>query len=103
DLQPGGAHLVHVAQVEGAALLHVRQQVHGPGVVADPGVHAAGGDDVPEGGPVDAVGGQDAAGVVVVVGRQAELLEVVGALHAHRGLADLLHRGQQEADEHGDD
>src|SRR5262245_47671326 len=34
---------------------------------------------------------------------QAELLEVVGALHAVGGLAHLLHRREQEADEDGDD
>jgi len=34
---------------------------------------------------------------------QAELLEVVGALHACGGLSDLLDGGQQQADEDGDD
>ena len=41
--------------------------------------------------------------VVVVVQGQAELLEVVGAVHAAGGLADLLHRRQQQADQDGDD
>src|SRR5262249_60991536 len=34
---------------------------------------------------------------------QADLLEVVGALRAPGGLADFLHRGQEQADEDGDD
>ena len=41
--------------------------------------------------------------VVVVVQGQADLLEVVGALDAGGGLADLLHGGQQQADQDGDD
>src|SRR5207249_960327 len=48
-------------------------------------------------------GGQLPVGVVTVVGGQAELLEVVGALDAGGGLAHLLHRRQQQADQHGDD
>jgi len=39
---------------------------------------------------------------VEAVQGQADLLEVVAALHPVGGLADLLHRGQQEADEDGD-
>jgi hypothetical protein len=35
--------------------------------------------------------------------RQRELFEIVGALGAGRGLANLLHRGNQEADQDGDD
>ena len=62
-------------------------------------------------GRVDGVGmwrgvgaGREAAvGVVVVVARQRDLLEVVGALHPRGGLADLLHRGQQQADQDRDD
>ena len=42
-------------------------------------------------------------GVVVVVAGEAKLLEVVAALHPRGGLADLLDRGQQQADEDGDD
>ena len=41
--------------------------------------------------------------VVAVVHRQANLLEVVLALRAGRGLADFLDGGQQQADEDGDD
>src|SRR5207237_5053300 len=41
--------------------------------------------------------------VLVVVAGQGDLLEVVGALHAGGGLADLLHRRHQQADENGDD
>jgi hypothetical protein len=39
-----------------------------------------------------------------VVGEgQADLLEVILAAHATRRLADLLDRGQQQRDQHGDD
>src|SRR5262249_32890401 len=57
----------------------------GKGLAADPG------------------GGEGAVAVVVVVDGQADLLEVVGALQACGGLADLLHRGEQQADEDRDD
>ena len=40
---------------------------------------------------------------MVVVDGERELLEVVAALHAGGGLADLLDGRQQEADEDGDD
>jgi hypothetical protein len=39
----------------------------------------------------------------VVVQGKSPLLEVVGAFHAIGGLADLLHRGQQQADQDRDD
>src|SRR5262249_16744982 len=42
-------------------------------------------------------------GAVVVVEGQADLLELVRALHARGGLADLLHGRQHQADERGDD
>jgi hypothetical protein len=38
-----------------------------------------------------------------MVERQGELLEVVLALGAGGGLAHLLHGGQEQADEEGDD
>jgi hypothetical protein len=47
--------------------------------------------------------GQEAVRVVVVVAGQPDLLEVVGALHAVGGVADLLDRGQQQADQDRDD
>ena len=48
--------------------------------------------------------GREAAdGIVVVVQRQADLLQVVGALHPIGGLAHLLHRRQQHADQDADD
>src|SRR5262249_33438591 len=50
-----------------------------------------------------AVARQRAERVVVVMAGPAELLEVVGALDASGSLADLLHRGQQQANEDGDD
>jgi hypothetical protein len=40
---------------------------------------------------------------VIAVHGQAELLEVVLARHAVGALADLLDRGQQQANEDGDD
>ncbi len=40
---------------------------------------------------------------VIIVHRQANLLEVVGALHAPRGFAGRLHSRQQERDEYADD
>src|SRR5262249_25103444 len=40
---------------------------------------------------------------LVVVHGQGELLEVVGAAHPVGGLAHLLHRRQQQADQHRDD
>src|SRR5262249_16070987 len=45
-------------------------------------------------------------GVVVVVQGEADLFEVVGAAHAVGGLADLLHGGQEQANQdanNGDD
>src|SRR5262249_23670515 len=42
-------------------------------------------------------------GVVVVVHRQGHLAQVVGAGGAGGGRAHLLHSGQEQADEHGDD
>jgi hypothetical protein len=42
-------------------------------------------------------------GAVVAVQRNADLIETARALHASGGLADFLHGGQQQADEHGDD
>src|SRR5439155_23309826 len=44
-----------------------------------------------------------AEGVVMIVRRQANLLEVVLALHAVGGLAHLLHSRQQESDKDCDD
>ena len=48
-------------------------------------------------------GGRVLMRVVIAVGGQADLLEVVGALDPAGGLADLLHRRQQQADQDGDD
>jgi len=42
-------------------------------------------------------------GVVVTVEGQADLLEVIAALHSIGRLAHLLHRGQQQADQHAND
>jgi hypothetical protein len=42
-------------------------------------------------------------GVVVIVQGEADLVEVVAALHAGRGFANLLHRGQQKPDQDADD
>src|SRR5262249_27078496 len=48
-------------------------------------------------------GGDFLVGVVVVVRGQSDLLEVVAALHACGGLADLLDGREQEADQDRDD
>ena len=42
-------------------------------------------------------------GVVIVVHRQADLLQVVGALHPAGRLARRLHGRQQQGDQHADD
>ncbi len=47
-------------------------------------------------------GGQFAIGIVEVVGRQAELLEVVGTLGPVGGLAHLLHGRQQQGNQDAD-
>src|SRR5262249_7865212 len=54
------------------------------------------------GGVLDA-GGQAAVGVVVVVQGDAHLFEVVGALGAVGGVADLLHGRQEQRDQDADD
>src|SRR5262249_20248260 len=48
-------------------------------------------------------GGQPAVDVVEGVQGDADLLEVVAALHSAGGLTDLLDGGQQQADQDGDD
>src|SRR5262249_21718870 len=48
-------------------------------------------------------GGEAVHAVVVAVQGKADLLQVVLTLHSGGGLADLLHGGQQQADEDGDD
>jgi hypothetical protein len=40
---------------------------------------------------------------VVILSSQAELFQIVGTTHPGRSLADLLDRGQQEANQDGDD
>ena len=47
--------------------------------------------------------GKRAERVVVVVGGQAELFEVVGAGHAAGGLASRLHRRQQDSNQDAND
>ena len=42
-------------------------------------------------------------GIVIIVGRQPDLFQVVCAAHAIGSLADFLDRGQQEADQNADD
>jgi hypothetical protein len=46
---------------------------------------------------------EDPQRVLVAVQRQADLLQVVGALDARRGRSHLLDGGEQQADEDGDD
>jgi hypothetical protein len=48
-------------------------------------------------------GGEVLAGIVVVVHGQADLLEVVLTLQTAGGLAHLLHGGQEQAQQDGDD
>jgi len=50
-----------------------------------------------------AAGREIQVGALVIVQAEAELLEVIGALHPVGGLADLLDRGQQQPDQDGDD
>jgi hypothetical protein len=40
---------------------------------------------------------------MVIVEGQGQLFEVVGALHACGGLANLLHSGKEKANENGND
>src|SRR5262249_10529180 len=47
--------------------------------------------------------GKSLVGILVIVIGEADLFQVVGALHASGGLADLLDRGQEQADQNGDD
>ena len=42
-------------------------------------------------------------GVVIIVQRQADLLEVVRTAHAIGGLAHLLHGGEEQTNQDGDD
>src|SRR5262249_53153432 len=52
---------------------------------------------------LDVKTGHVAEGALEVVGGQGDLLEVVLALHAGGGLADLLDGGQQQTNQDGDD
>src|SRR5262249_29311484 len=51
----------------------------------------------------EVAGRQAATGGLVIVTRETNLLEVVGAGHAVGGFAHLLHGGQEQADQDGDD
>src|SRR5262249_34854620 len=51
----------------------------------------------------DPAGREHTEGVVIVVQRQPDLLEIVSALDAPRRLAGRLHRRQEQADPDGDD
>src|SRR5581483_6252773 len=91
-------------------LLDVRQQVHQhPYPLGRVGAGRGGGGEVAAVGIVDVgfgavvAGGQNPVGSVVVVGGQADLLEIVRAAHSGGGLADLLDGGQQQADQDRDD
>src|SRR5262249_48769206 len=54
-------------------------------------------------GVVESKRRQMAVRVFVIVQGQAELPHVVGTTHTIGGLADLLHRRQEQGDEHADD
>ena len=81
-------------------LLDVRQRVNQPGSLVRPPVQV---------GPAGAVRQHQAAwrekgvNIVIMMAGQRELLEVVAALHAAGRLADLLHRRQDQPDQHADD
>src|SRR5262249_7168926 len=84
ELEP----LLEVPLLVERALFNVWENEYGPGGVLVPG---------------DAGGGQGLEAVVVVVERQADLLEIVGTLRPGSGLAHLLHRGHEQGDQDGDD
>ena len=46
---------------------------------------------------------EGAEALVIIVQRQPDLLQVVGALHPPRGVARRLHRGQEQRDQDPDD
>src|SRR5262249_6107421 len=85
-------------------LFDIRQEQPRPGAPAaatrcDPG--AGGGPDLRA--ALSFPPGQLGVGVVVIVHGQADLFEVVGAVHAGGRLADLLRRRQEQAKQDGDD
>ncbi len=82
------------------ALFQVGQQEGRP---APSGPHVVVGGAVGVGVAIQVAGRKVLVGVVILVQRQADLLEVVDALAACGGLAHLLYRRQQEADQHADD
>src|SRR5205823_2535287 len=101
----GGIEVELGDRLEQVVLLHVREdvEVEAP-LVIEPAALPAPGATVSTPGRVHvAPRRQRAVGVVVVVAGEGELLEVVGALHACGGLADLLDGGQEQADQDGDD
>src|SRR5262249_9694784 len=57
----------------------------------------------PLAGVVDVGGRERTEGAVIVVQGNQDLFDVVAARHAGRGFADLLHGGDAQADEDGDD
>ena len=86
--------LIELVAFQERLLLDVRQNSRDPGVLP----HAAG-----RVGNLVVRGREHAERVVMVVQGQAELLEVVGALHPAGRLARRLHRGQQQRDQDADD
>src|SRR5262249_12946144 len=94
-----------VVVVVEVVLLDVGQDQVEPAAAAGPVGRVQAGRCVPQGvnRVVVAAAGKGLVGCVVVVGREGDLLEVVAALHAVGGLAHLLDRRQQQADEHRDD
>jgi hypothetical protein len=47
-------------------------------------------------------GGKAMAGIMKVMSGQAELFELIGTFRPRRGLAHLLHRGQEQANQDSD-
>src|SRR5262249_60693433 len=89
---------VEVDLAENIVLLDVGQQVGGP---APARCRVGGPVAVRACGPV--AGRQGLVSVVVVVQAQADLVEVVAALDAGGGRADVLHGGHQRPEENGTD
>ncbi len=87
--------------LEQVVLFHVREQPH-EDRVADGSLVGPGNRD----GGILVRGCERRQHLVRVVdgmGRQAELFQIVAALHPVRGFTDLLHGRQQQADKNGDD
>ena len=85
-------------------LFQVRQDLEHPaGTLAFAGCRLAGREIVGGVGPINTPVGKGPQRIVVVVDGQADLLEIVLALRAGGGFADLLHGRNEQTDQDGDD